>query len=66
MNILLNGKNKEIDDNISLDQFLSAVLSSDRGVIIELNGKVVKKGKRGEFLLKEGDKLELIRFMGGG
>ncbi len=67
MKIFLNGKEKILSDNISsLDDFIEIILRKDKGKIIELNGKVVKKGERAKTSLKDGDRIELIQFMGGG
>lgn len=67
MKIILNGKGKVIDENIkNLQQCVALILGDKRGVLVELNGKIIKNGKRGNILLKENDKIELIQFMGGG
>ncbi len=67
MKILINGKEKDIGDNIlNLNDFIDSILKNDKGKIIELNGKVIKKNGRKDILLKEGDRIELIQFMGGG
>ena len=67
MKIFLNGKEKILSNNISsLNDFIEIILRSGKGKIIELNGKVVKKGDRDKISLKDGDRVELIQFMGGG
>jgi len=35
-------------------------------IVAELNREVIPKGKYAEVTLSEGDRLELIRFVGGG
>ncbi|MHA6529602.1 sulfur carrier protein ThiS [Paenibacillus sp. BAC0078] len=37
-----------------------------RLVIVELNGEIVTKDNYGETLLSEGDRIELVHFVGGG
>lgn len=67
MKIYINGKEKVLSGNISnLKDFIEIILRSEKGKIIELNGKVVKKGDREKIALKDGDRIELIQFMGGG
>ncbi len=67
MKIFLNGKEKIISNKISsLNDFVNIILGKEKGKIIELNGKVVKKGERESIFLKDGDRIELIQFMGGG
>ena len=67
MKIFLNGKEKTLSSNISsLNDFIEIILSNKKGKIIELNGKVIKKIDRDKISLKDGDRIELIQFMGGG
>ncbi|MCK5220816.1 MAG: sulfur carrier protein ThiS [Candidatus Aminicenantes bacterium] len=67
MKIFVNGKEKMISDKISsLKGFVKIILKNEKGKIIELNGKVIKKGEIEGISLKDGDRIELIQFMGGG
>lgn len=67
MKIFVNGKEKTISNKISnLSQFVNIILKNEKGKIVELNGKVIKKGERESISLKNGDRIELIQFMGGG
>ena len=67
MKIILNGKERSVEDHIStLDEFIRLMVKSDRGKIIELNGKVTVREERKNLLLNEGDRIEIIQFMGGG
>ncbi|MEN8154454.1 MAG: sulfur carrier protein ThiS [Acidobacteriota bacterium] len=67
MEIFLNGKGKKLNDDIkNLEQCVDALPGNNEGVIVELNGKIIKYGERESILLKDGDKIELIQFMGGG
>lgn len=67
MKIFVNGKERIISDKIpSLSDFINIILKDEKGKIIEYNGKVVKKGEIERISLKDGDRIELIQFMGGG
>jgi len=67
MKIYVNGKEKKLNKNISsLNDFITVILRDGKGKIIELNGKVVRKEDRENTKLKDGDRIELIQFMGGG
>jgi len=67
MKIFLNGKEKIISGKIAcLNDFIAIILKDERGKIIELNGRVIKKEDRKNISLKDGDRIELIQFMGGG
>ncbi len=36
------------------------------GVIVEMNGRIVRKGRWEEEKISEGDKIEILNFVGGG
>lgn len=66
MEIILNGEKKDVKENISLPDLLKELnLKPDR-VAVELNLNIVDKNKYDQTLLKEGDKLEIVHFVGGG
>ena len=65
MNLLING-----DARVISAQTLSALveelgMKSDR-VAIELNREIVHKEQWGQTRLQEGDRLEIVHFVGGG
>tara|TARA_Y100000310_G_scaffold118516_1_gene117389 strand:+ start:2455 stop:2670 length:216 start_codon:yes stop_codon:yes gene_type:complete len=67
MKLLLNGKEKELSDKLTVGEFLveEKVKFPDM-VVIELNGQILKKENYQNTSLNEGDKMELLYFMGGG
>jgi sulfur carrier protein len=66
MKIIVNGKPKELATPQNLSEIVSAYSSQPRHIITELNGTIVPPHQRGQTLLKEGDALELVTFVGGG
>ena len=67
MRIIFNGKDKEIPDHIStVDDLVREMVKNDRGKLIEVNGRLIRKGERAVSVIREGDRIELIQFMGGG
>ena len=64
--IKLNGKDKEINDRMSVSRFLEELKINPEGVVVELNLQVLNKAKYGATDLKEGDSVEIINFVGGG
>lgn len=64
--IKLNGKDKEINDRMSVSQFLEELKINPEGVVVELNLQVLNKAKYGATDIKEGDNVEIINFVGGG
>ena len=64
--IKLNGKDKEINDRVSISRFLEELKINPEGVVVELNLQVLNKVKYGATNLKAGDNVEIINFVGGG
>ena len=66
MNITLNGKQLEVEEGINLIELIKFKrLELDR-IVIEFNLEIVKKEEWDKVILKENDKLEILRFVGGG
>ena len=66
MNIFVNDKEKEIDSNLSVADYLEHSGITASKSIVTLNGKTLTIEELPESILKENDKLELFSFVGGG
>ena len=70
MKIILNGEPLEIGAGTTvamLVQRLSDETGRDpRGVAVERNREIVPKSAYGETRLAEGDRIEIVQFVGGG
>ncbi|MFH1259861.1 MAG: sulfur carrier protein ThiS [Elusimicrobiota bacterium] len=66
MKILVNGKELIFPEKSSLSQLLEILKIDSPRIACELNQQVVKKAGYSVTMLKEGDNLEIIQFMGGG
>lgn len=66
MQIILNGQQKNLDSNITLSTLLDSLDLQPDTVVVEINGRIIKPGQNPLPGLKDGDKVELIRFVGGG
>jgi sulfur carrier protein len=67
MNLVVNGKETNITDGLTVSQLLvqENVKMPDM-VSVELNGQILKRTKFEETILKDDDKVEFLYFMGGG
>jgi thiamine biosynthesis protein ThiS len=66
MTVIVNGEAKDCPDGASLAQFIEHLqLKGDR-VAVELNRKIAARNKWAETALHEGDRLEIVHFVGGG
>ena len=66
MKILLNGETKEIAEELNLSGLLKHFSLPSERVAIELNKQVVRKKDWENIKIAEGDRLEVIHFVGGG
>lgn len=66
MKIVLNGEEMAIEDGLTLKALVERLADDPLGVAIERNLEIVPRGEHGSTLLEEGDRLELVQFVGGG
>ena len=66
MKIILNGKETNNDTIKNLEELVASSAAKIEGIVVELNGKIIRKNQWKEQPVKEGDKIELIQFVGGG
>ena len=66
MTVIVNGESKECPNGASLAQFIEHLqLKADR-VAVELNRQIAARSGWSEIALREGDRLEIVHFVGGG
>lgn len=66
MQIILNGETREVADGISVEALVLTLADDPRGVAIERNLEIVPKAEHGSTILQDGDRLEVVQFVGGG
>jgi sulfur carrier protein len=66
MQIFLNGENKIVPDNVTVRGLLEYLHIQQQRVAVEVNESIVKKDGYDSTVIKEGDSLEVVSFMGGG
>ncbi len=64
--IFLNGERREITEVIKIDQLLELFSLPKQLVAIELNNAVVSRTDWPTTDVRDGDKLEVVHFVGGG
>jgi thiamine biosynthesis protein ThiS len=66
MKLQINGEDKTYDGPLTLSSLISNMgLKSDR-VAVELNRDIVPRDQWAKTNLSEGDRLEIVHFVGGG
>jgi sulfur carrier protein len=66
MKIRINGEEKEIGDGLNLSGLLDELEIRPGRVVVELNRTIISRQAQESILLKEGDVLEIVHFVGGG
>ncbi len=66
MHITLNGALKHVPEGISLQDLIAEYKLSADTIIVELNLIIIERKTYADVTLKEGDRLELVRLVGGG
>ena len=66
MNITLNGEKKEVPEGLTIAGLLDYLNIQPQRVAVELNEDIVRKTQYAGTVLRTGDSLEVVSFMGGG
>ena len=66
MTIILNGDKRELTAPVSVSDLLRQLDIDERRVAVELNLTVVKKAAYDSSVIKDGDEVEIVNFVGGG
>jgi sulfur carrier protein len=66
MTIKINGEDKTIPINLTIDNLLKHLSINPQRVAVEVNMEVVKKKDYNSFQINEGDMIEIVNFVGGG
>ena len=66
MKIIINGEIKEVNKGTTLDELLVKLNLTGKVMAAAVNMDIVKQDNWKEFKLSDGDKLELLDFVGGG
>ena len=64
--ITVNGKQMTVNFKYSLKYLIDKLKLPIRKVAIELNREIVNKKRMSKIILKSGDKVEIVNFIGGG
>lgn len=66
MQITLNGEERQFDDILTVNELLAEIGLDGKKVAIERNMEIVPKSQYSGTHLNNGDKLEIVHFIGGG
>ncbi len=66
MQIIVNGKPLDVREGMNIKDLLVELGVQTRGTAVEINREIVPKTRHAERRLEEGDRVEIIRMVGGG
>lgn len=66
MKITLNGEKKDIPEGLTVKALLEHLGITPERVAVEINEGIVRKAVYGEVAVRDGDRVEVVQFMGGG
>ncbi len=66
MKIAVNGTADQFPDNSTIRDIVVSKAPEGETLIVLLNGEMIDRDSWAETLLKSGDKLEIVRVVGGG
>lgn len=66
MKLTINGEQRTLDGVLTLADVLSALAVPVKGVAVERNLEIVPRSQLASTSVAEGDRLEIVSFVGGG
>ncbi|MFO7982335.1 MAG: sulfur carrier protein ThiS [Desulfuromonadales bacterium] len=66
MTIVVNGKPRELQTRVNLGQLLEDLDLDRQRVAVELNRDIVPRERFDDTSLADGDRVEVVQFVGGG
>lgn len=66
MKLMINGNATDVKEGLSIEGLLKELDIEQGRVAVEVNMNIIKKVNYQEHLLKDGDSVEIVNFVGGG
>ena len=64
--LTVNGEGRLVPGPATVQDLLESLGLDPRGIVVELNRRIVRRPEIGRTALQNGDVLELVHFVGGG
>ena len=66
MKIIVNSEEQVFDEGITLLEIVRFFKIEEKVMALAVNMQIVKKDKWKEYIVQDGDRLEMLQFVGGG
>lgn len=64
--IILNGEPRKLAEELDLESLIEHFSLPHKRIAVELNNNVISRSEWGAVKVNDGDKLEVVHFVGGG
>ena len=64
--IVLNGNDRQLDDNSNITQLLDKLDLGEKRLAVEVNMQIIPRSDFSSFTLNEQDNVEIVQAIGGG
>jgi thiamine biosynthesis protein ThiS len=66
MQVHVNGEERSVPEGATLAELISGLGVDTGPIVIQRNDEIIERSRIGEVPLSDGDRIELVRFVGGG
>jgi len=66
MRITINGKERDVQEGLTVAGLLIELKINPRGTAVEIDREIIPRAEHGERAIKDGEAIEIIRMVGGG
>ncbi|KFB67282.1 sulfur carrier protein ThiS [Candidatus Accumulibacter vicinus] len=66
MDILINGESRHFSSPMTVAELVLTLNHAGKRIAVERNGQIVPRGRHGETMLADGDRIEIVVAVGGG
>lgn len=66
MNIIINGESQKVTDGCTAAELVNLLQMQNDKIAMEVNLEIVPRSQYPDFRFNEGDKVEIVRAIGGG
>ena len=66
MALTINGEKREVAEGTTVTTLLEMLKAQPERVVVEVNLTILKRAEHPSVVLQEGDRVEIVRFVGGG
>jgi len=66
MNIFVNGEARDVSQDFTAEELVKLLDLQNTKIAMEVNLEIIPRSQYSEYTFKEGDKVEVVRAIGGG